>query len=76
MIPVVDDFKEISVRQEDVEIVKSKIKMQLCIADGRLLKLGDVLLVSRHQQLTDTSTVYHTHLLAATSQLSLLPSET
>jgi len=69
VIPVVDDFKEISVRQKDADIMNGEIEVQLCVADGRLLELSDILLVSRHQQLTASSK--HTN---CTGQLSLLPS--
>jgi len=33
---VVDDFKEISVRQKDIDIRNTEIKVQLCVADGKL----------------------------------------
>ena len=33
VVPVVDDFKEVSVGQEDADVRNSEIKMKLCVTD-------------------------------------------
>lgn len=58
-VPVVENFEEISVRQEDADIRYIEIKVQLCISNGRFGELTDIMLVSRHQQLATAQCVIH-----------------